>query len=284
MRDPSQLILSISLVVALVTAALAVWLRRSALQRAEQPPAPPIGKVPCWFFQPSDLIAVLMVYLFLGGLTLLNTMAPPQESAPISAGDMLIGISLYLILTAAVVAVAIRRCSVNQWLGLRWSGWPSLLLIGPGAVLLMGFIAWVIQRCGYMKWVESLEVDTAQETVTILQESNDPLVVGLLVVMATVVAPLWEEIVFRGFLYPVLKKFGGIWVSALCTSLFFSTVHDNLAALLPLFLLGLLLVWIYERTGSIWAPITAHFCFNATTVTIMLAKRSEGLPQALIWP
>jgi membrane protease YdiL (CAAX protease family) len=51
-----------------------------------------------------------------------------------------------------------------------------------------------------------------------------------------------------------------------------------LSALLPLFLFGLLLVWIYERTGSLWAPIAVHFCFNSATVTVQMAARYFNIP------
>ena len=54
-------------------------------------------------------------------------------------------------------------------------------------------------------------------------------------------------------------------------------------ALLPLFLLGLILVWIYERTGSIWAPIALHACFNTVTVISTFAARYIEEPAATIF-
>lgn len=283
MSETSQVILSIAFAIPLLWAAAAVWRRRAERNHAEQPPALPFGKVSTWFYQPGDLLGVFLIYLVLSSMFLLSTTAPPLDPSRITAGALFAGIGFHLILTAVVMASVLRRCTLNQWLGLRWSGWPWLLLIGPGTVIAMGLINLVILKSGYMEWVKALDMETVQEPVAILRESKDPLVVALMVMAATVVAPLWEEIVFRGHLYPILKKFGGFWTGALCSSLFFSAVHNNVAALLPLFILGLLMVWLYELTGSIWTPIAMHFCFNATAVAVLMFG-PENLPQALLRP
>ena len=95
---------------------------------------------------------------------------------------------------------------------------------------------------------------------------------------AVVAAPLCEEVVFRGYLYPVMKKYAGIFAAALCSSLIFAAAHGNLTAMLPLFIFGGILVFLYEKTGSLWAPIAAHFCFNAATVTVQFMVRHNIIP------
>ena len=135
-----------------------------------------------------------------------------------------------------------------------------------------------LQRSGFMEWIESLGVETVQDTVKLLQESSDPLILGLMAFAAVVAAPLCEEIVFRGYFYPVAKKFAGPWAAGICSALVFAAAHGNLAALLPLFIFGCLLVFIYEKTGSLWAPIAVHFCFNGATVIIQMAARYYNLP------
>jgi membrane protease YdiL (CAAX protease family) len=52
-----------------------------------------------------------------------------------------------------------------------------------------------------------------------------------------------------------------------------------MAALLPLFVFGLVLVALYEFTGSIWAPVAVHFLFNAATVVVQMLLRFADLPQ-----
>jgi membrane protease YdiL (CAAX protease family) len=129
-----------------------------------------------------------------------------------------------------------------------------------------------------MQWMESLGAETMQESVKLLQTTDDPAVLWLMALAAVLVAPLCEELLFRGYLYPVAKKFTGPWLAACSSALFFAAAHGNLSALLPLFLFGLLLVWIYEKTGSLWAPIAVHFCFNGATVTVQMAARYFNIP------
>ncbi len=103
------------------------------------------------------------------------------------------------------------------------------------------------------------------------------MLIGMMVLAAAFFAPICEEVVFRGYFYPVLKRFGGMWVGALASSLVFSAAHGSMAAMLPLFLFGLLLVLLYEKTGSIWVPISVHFLFNGATVVIQLGLRYYGI-------
>jgi membrane protease YdiL (CAAX protease family) len=76
----------------------------------------------------------------------------------------------------------------------------------------------------------------------------------------------------------VTKRFAGPWVAGVCSALVFAAAHGSLSALLPLFIFGLVLVVIYEKTGSLWAPIAVHFCFNGATVLVQLAVRFLDIP------
>ena len=189
---------------------------------------------------------------------------------------MLVNIGFQVLLVGAVAIPVVRRVGWVTWLGLRWREWPWVVLIAPGCVVFMWMVSVGLNVSGYMKWVESFGVETVQDTVKLLQKSEDPLTVGLMVVAAVVAAPLCEEIVFRGYMYPVLKKHAGVWPAAVCVSLVFAAAHGSLAALLPLFVLSGLLVLVYEKTGSLWAPIAVHCCFNSATVLAQLAARAFG--------
>ncbi|MGJ8726325.1 MAG: CPBP family intramembrane glutamic endopeptidase [Roseibacillus sp.] len=83
---------------------------------------------------------------------------------------------------------------------------------------------------------------------------------GLITVVA---APVMEEVVFRGYLYPVLKRMGGAWLAALTVSVFFAAAHLEGSYLLGRFVLSLILIAAYELTGSLWAPLGIHFLNNA---------------------
>ena len=190
--------------------------------------------------------------------------------------SLLLGsIMIFAILVGIVTAIVWPRVKPVAWLGLRWREWPHALWIGPVAVMVMWVILPVLSASGYITWLENLVgSESTQDAVKLLQEGKDLTSVALMAFSAAIVAPLAEEVIFRGYIYPVAKYFAGPWVGALFTSLVFAAGHGNVPLVLPLFLLGMLMTWAYEKTGSLWAAISIHFFFNSATVSIQLAMRS----------
>lgn len=86
--------------------------------------------------------------------------------------------------------------------------------------------------------------------------------------VAVVLAPVAEEVLFRGILYPAVKRLGFPKLALWGTSLLFAVIHFNLPTVLPLLLLALALTWLYEKTGNLLAPIAAHMTFNALNFVI----------------
>ena len=80
---------------------------------------------------------------------------------------------------------------------------------------------------------------------------------------AILLAPVAEEILFRGILYPAVKQFGFPRLALWGTALLFAAVHMNAVTFLPLAVLAVVLTALYERTDNLLAPIIAHALFNA---------------------
>ncbi len=68
----------------------------------------------------------------------------------------------------------------------------------------------------------------------------------------------WEEVYFRGFLYPALRQHFGAAKGIIITALFFSCMHFDLYRLIPIAAGGIGLTYLYERSGNIWTNIIAH--------------------------
>ncbi|MFT4176581.1 MAG: type II CAAX endopeptidase family protein [Luteolibacter sp.] len=239
------------------------------------PPLPDdyFQKIPTSFYRRFDLLgvgALIAVFLL---MALSSIQAGKDPSLKITPDSLVISIVFQFVLAGIVTAVVATRMPVRRWLGLRWEKWPWIFLIAPACVVFMWVIFGGLQAFGYMEWIQSLGAEPAQEAVKLLQTSNDPWTLGLMALAAVIVAPLCEEIVFRGYLYPVAKKYAGPWIAAIFSAVVFSCAHGNLMALFPLALLGLLLVFLYEKTGSIWSVIAVHFCFNGATVLIQILDR-----------
>jgi len=285
MPDPTELVLTgafaAALVVFLVAAGLRAWSGHRLADACDDREAP--GRVAVGPYQTHDLLGAALVFLVFSGLVIASLQSPEKPLAALNADTLLVNIGFQFLMAGMVTVIVIRRVQVSEWLGLRWPAWPWVFLFAPASLLFMWLILSGLQITGYVEWMESLGVETTQETVKLLQESEDPWLLGLMAFAAVIAAPLCEEVVFRGYLYPVLKKFSGIIPAAICSALVFAAAHGNLTALLPLFIFGGVLIFLYEKTGSLWAPIAAHFCFNGSTVVLQMAARYYEIPLGSTW-
>lgn len=93
---------------------------------------------------------------------------------------------------------------------------------------------------------------------------------------AVLLAPVAEEMMFRGILYPVIKQAGYPRLALWGTSLLFAAVHLNAVTFLPLTVLALVLTALYERTNNLLAPIAAHLLFNALNFVMLLLLQQSG--------
>jgi hypothetical protein len=89
-------------------------------------------------------------------------------------------------------------------------------------------------------------------------------------VFAVVLAPVAEEFIFRGMLFPFVKQLGFPKLAWFGVSFLFALIHLNAPTFVPLFALALSLTWLYEKTDNLLAPITAHALFNAANLVLLL--------------
>lgn len=242
----------------------------------------PAGRVATWFYRPFDLLGIGFIYVLFLSMAMASARAAGKEDLVLNSAGLLTSITFQFISAGIVTFFVIGRIRPVAWLGLKWRSWPWVFLIAPAAVISMWVVIGGLQASGFMDWIESMGVETVQDTVKLLQESTDPLILGLMAFAAIVAAPLCEEIVFRGYLYSAAKKFAGPWAAGLCSALVFAAAHGSLAALLPLLIFGVVLAFIYEKTGSLWAPIAVHCCFNGATVITQVIARYYNLPMEIV--
>lgn len=101
-------------------------------------------------------------------------------------------------------------------------------------------------------------------------EARDAWQVAVFALTATVLAPVTEEIIFRGVFFGGLATRWGFLPAAIGSSLVFGAVHFSISASFPLFLVGMVLCYLYRRTGSIYPAIVFHAIFNGATLAIAL--------------
>lgn len=112
-----------------------------------------------------------------------------------------------------------------------------------------------------------------QQAVKILRDVEG-WVPRLLMGIATIfIAPAGEEIIFRGILYPAIKRTGRQQLALWSTALLFGAIHANLASFVPLTLLAVVLVWLYEYTGNLLACFAVHSLFNAVNFIALYVQQ-----------
>ncbi len=98
----------------------------------------------------------------------------------------------------------------------------------------------------------------------------------LIVFLAVVIAPLLEEMLFRGLLQTVIRSYmGRPWSAIIITSILFAIVHENYEHWPALFVLATGLGYAYERSGSLFQPIFMHALFNGVTVAAALLDHAR---------
>ncbi len=171
-----------------------------------------------------------------------------------------------------VVHMGIREEGVGwgEAFGLCGSRLRRAAVLGLVAGVMVLPLAWMMSygTGEVMRWL-SVEPET-QVVVETLQSLGGGGVYLLIGLIAVTTAPLAEEVLFRGILYAFLRRrvgMGwGMWVSAGV----FGLIHMNAMTFPSLVLLGVLLVWLYELTGSLVAPVVAHAVFNLANLFLLL--------------
>lgn len=93
--------------------------------------------------------------------------------------------------------------------------------------------------------------------------ARDPVAMALYAVVVSICAPIWEEIVFRGFLLPSLTKYMPVWCSVLVSSVAFALAHFNMQRMLPLVFLGMVMGSVFTRSRNLLPSMLLHSLWNA---------------------
>jgi membrane protease YdiL (CAAX protease family) len=158
---------------------------------------------------------------------------------------------------------------------LSWSeatgyGVGTVLVALPVLILIsLGWTA-LLRACGLP--------DEPQDLIALFTQTKSALVVAGMLLVACVLAPIYEELMFRAGLYRFVRQKLGRTPALLISGVCFGALHANWAGFLPLAVLGMLLALVYEATGSIRVAIIAHGLFNLNTIIILLSGLSEVKP------
>ena len=237
--------------------------------KAEEPSLPEIT----WGFSDS-------IWGLIGGLLLVVIVPPllvlpfdPNIADPDKASDAGI-LATQTLFDLCLIAVAIGIAS----------GWRFNLRQALGRLGLRGFqpsaFGWMFAVLGtyYVGAILFSAIVLKPEQEDIGKElgvCNPGIGIAIFAVMTVVVlAPITEEIFFRGFFFAGLRQRWSLWPSALLSGAIFGLVHapTGPTAAIPLAGLGVGLAWLYNKTGSIYPSMLAHFLNNAIAISVVIGQ------------
>jgi len=167
-----------------------------------------------------------------------------------------------LVLGYMYILVTRERHRPDFAAAIHWN-WPSL----PALYVLVGFLLSVALQllASRLPIPKNLPIDTLFKT---------PAEAWVLTIFGVTLAPLMEELFFRGFLYPVLERGIGLSAAVFLTAIGFTLLHCaqlsfSWGPVLVIFLVGMVLTMVRARTNSVATGLLIHMSYNGTISALM---------------
>lgn len=174
---------------------------------------------------------------------------------------------------------------IAGWGGRRVRAWQFGLCATPWRRAVGGVLALYLAFVAFSAvWAAALNVHAKEKVLEQLGANRNAALLLGAAALTTVVAPICEEFLFRGFIFTALRNWSGPWVAAVLTGALFGAVHAQsapVALLVPLGVLGFGLCILYWRTGSLYPCIAAH-CINNSLAFGTLEGWSWQIPVLLV--
>lgn len=211
-------------------------------------PLPDLGR--------TNRIYLLLMLLVLG-ISLLGAVLPREVRwVVLLAGDP------FLLLVVLWLARRERR-PLRPALRLAWPGLPAMglgLLMGVGAYT----IGAVIQLVVYLIFRQTQGADMGRYL-------SDPFLLAIFLISAVILAPLTEELIFRGYFLGIYEHYLGPAGGIVLVSLLFAALHMQLLGVFSLLPVSFMLTYMALRSGSLLPGMAAHFSFNLTSSLLGVA-------------
>ena len=210
---------------------------------------------------------ILILFLVIGLLLIGLSLTVRRGGRPVGFELVFSTVSSTVLVEGVLLVLALWLAS-RRGAGLRQLGFrpfPARVLLQAGLVILAGFsinvvYAVAIRTLGFERFLPP----SARDLLPLFGQGGWGLAVGL--ILAGVIAPLAEETFFRGFVFGGLLRPLGLPGAMVISSLVFAVVHLHPATVLPIFLLGCLLAWLYHQSSSLWPSIFVHGTYNSVAL------------------
>jgi len=221
--------------------------------------------IPAWV-----TVCFFVAQILLGGIFwVADTLNIRLETLSPSILNTIASVVVYIITIFFVIALPwkFKKIKTNrEEVGLnRLPNWLDILLAPAGLISYLALSALLILLATHI--LPGFDVNQIQNTG--FNQLSERYQYVLAFATLVVIAPVAEELLFRGYLYGKLKKFVPLWVAVLFTSLLFGVIHGEWNVMIDTFALSIILCILRELTGNIWSSILLHMLKNGIAFFIL---------------
>lgn len=227
----------------------------------------------------ETILQVFVVGFFFMGqvivpsLLLLLPIPRPIASVRLQAVAVLISYILVAFGALSVLYFSIKRFFPLPRLWFRWQWLDSWLWWGLGGYCAALPIVILVSLINQQLWQGQ---GGSNPLLQLALESQDFVALGIFYLTAAIAAPLFEEVLFRGFLLPSLTRYLPVWGAIMASALLFAIAHLSLSEILPLTALGIVLGVVYTRSRNLLAPMLLHSLWNSGTLLSLFLLGSSN--------
>lgn len=199
------------------------------------------------------------------GQEMTTTNLPTQGQGMAAAPFFWLGALIYGVVILAVYLFAVRRAG-GDWSALGFRGFSHWWIVLAPVLTLVQLLGMSLVNIVFVLPFTGGEFENPQVEALTGGSALSMRDLGLLLILVAVIAPIAEEIFFRGMLYPVLRR---RWAPAMAITIngfLFALIHFIPILLPGLFLVGIVLAWVRERSGSLIPCMLVHALQNAVVL------------------
>ncbi len=226
--------------------------------------------LPAWVLAGFVLAQAIVVALF-AALQFVGVSFDQVNDAVLNTSAAAVTYGLAIAVVLGVPWLAKKRVVTKEDLGLqRLPAWLDFLWAPAGAVVYI-ILSTIIMA---IAMVALPFVDPTEQQDTGFSQIAGSFEYILAFISLVIVAPVAEEVLFRGYLFGKLRKHASAWVAILVTSLLFAFVHFQWNVALDVFALSIILCLLRIVSGSLWAPILLHMIKNGVAFYFLFINPS----------
>ena len=235
--------------------------------------------------QGPALTLIDLALLVAGGFVVISAFGVPLVAVPLTAAltaglasprrEAVSVVISYGVMALPSLLILLRQLKALPLTQLPPGGWMQWRLRPFSSAIRSAMAGWfmvtpVVMLTGWLLVRLVGDPSGSNPLLELVLASRDPLALALLAFTAVILAPLFEEIVFRGALLPVLaRRLGSSW-GVLLSALFFAMAHISLGELAPLTVLGIGLAMVRLSSGRLLPSVLMHGLWNAVTFLNLL--------------